>query len=333
MSKVIGAILPIAGAVLGSFIPGIGTAAGAALGGAVGGFAGSEISGGNPFLGAAAGGASGFIGGGGLGSLLGGAGNAAAPITEAGASGAISGAADPIEAISQAMSATGTSTATEAANALGYSSTANMLSAVNPSWVTPGAATGAVQTASGGITGAGGIGAPPTTIGGNATPAAAAQQRSLLNALTTGRSSALGPISSLMSIGSGIYGMSQASQMQDLAKQLAQSGGQYAPGYAAQLNALMKNPSSITSMPGYEAGMDAVTRSMAAQGYQGSGNMATALQKYGGDFFNNQVAQLQGLAQGGAQQTGAAISGLNMANQSASGALAALGYGAAGLGF
>jgi hypothetical protein len=35
-----------------------------------------------------------------------------------------------------------------------------------------------------------------------------------------------------------------------------------------------------------EAGMQAVQRSMAAQGYQGSGNMAAALQKYGMDHYS-----------------------------------------------
>ena len=36
--------------------------------------------------------------------------------------------------------------------------------------------------------------------------------------------------------------------------------------YGQQLQALMANPGSVTGMPGYEAGMEAVRRSMAAQG-------------------------------------------------------------------
>lgn len=81
------AILPVLGAVGGSFIPGIGTAAGAALGGGLGGAAGGAIdkTGIGGILGGAAGGAlGGYMGqGGGLASLLGG-----------GASGAASGATD-----------------------------------------------------------------------------------------------------------------------------------------------------------------------------------------------------------------------------------------------
>ena len=37
-------------------------------------------------------------------------------------------------------------------------------------------------------------------------------------------------------------------------------------GYAKQLQALEADPSSITSTPGYQAGLDAIQRSMAAQG-------------------------------------------------------------------
>jgi len=121
--------------------------------------------------------------------------------------------------------------------------------------------------------------------------------------------------------------------MDDLVNQLKASGGQYSPEYAAMLNNLMKNPSSITSMPGYQAGMDAVERSMAAQGYQGSGNMAAALQAYGGNFFNQQVQQLQQLTSSGAASTAAALQGMTSGNNAASSALGALGYGIKGLGF
>ena len=38
-------------------------------------------------------------------------------------------------------------------------------------------------------------------------------------------------------------------------------------------------------------GLEAVRRSMASQGFQGSGNMMAALQKYGGDFYNQYVGQ------------------------------------------
>lgn len=53
----------------------------------------------------------------------------------------------------------------------------------------------------------------------------------------------------------------------------------------------LPNPGDITGMPGYQAGLEAVRRSMASQGFQGSGNMMAALQKYGGDFYNQYVGQ------------------------------------------
>lgn len=53
----------------------------------------------------------------------------------------------------------------------------------------------------------------------------------------------------------------------------------------------MPTPGDITSVPGYQAGLEAVQRSLAAQGYQGSGNMMAALHKYGGDAYNQYVNQ------------------------------------------
>jgi hypothetical protein len=45
-------------------------------------------------------------------------------------------------------------------------------------------------------------------------------------------------------------------------------------------------------MPGYQAGLEAVQRSMASQGFTGSGNMMAALSKYGGDFYQQQLNNL-----------------------------------------
>ncbi len=73
------AILPVIGAAAGSFIPGIGTAAGMAVGGAAGGALGAGIDGGTPMqalLSGLGGAAGGYVGGGGLGSLGGLAGGA-----------------------------------------------------------------------------------------------------------------------------------------------------------------------------------------------------------------------------------------------------------------
>jgi len=104
----------------------------------------------------------------------------------------------------------------------------------------------------------------------------------------------------MMRLLAGGLGIGQSLQMGNMAKQM-DGMAPYRAQYASQLSGLMNDPSKITSMPGYAAGMEAVQRGMASQGMMGSGNMATALQKYGGDFFNNQVNQLQGLASGNPQ--------------------------------
>lgn len=330
MSKMLGAILPIAGAVIGSIVPGIGTMAGAAIGGAFGA-AGSALQGGS-FSQDLMGGLTGALGGGFAAGMGGGIGQGAAGM---GTSNILSQAGDPIEAISNAMTLTGTSTATDAAQALGFSGTNAMLASANPSWLTPMASLeGRASNLGTALTGGPPSGSFASTINAANSPTTA--MGNLLRGGGTGTAgvaggaSGIGTLSSLLSLGSGAYGLSNAMQMQKLAEQ-ASASTRYAPQYAAQLAQLMQNPSSITSMPGYEAGMTAVERSMAAQGYQGSGNMAAALQQYGGNFFNSQVAQLQSLAN--PSGAGTALSGMGMANEAASSALGALGYGIRGLGF
>lgn len=142
----------------------------------------------------------------------------------------------------------------------------------------------------------------------------------------------------LASLASGISGLSRANQ---LAKQAAalgkradpwgQSGGR---GVAdAQLQGLLKDPNAIYGMPGYQAGLDAVQRKMASQGYLGSGNMMAALQQYGGDFYNNAVKNLGGLSGANTNPgTGAEIEllGTKSANDLASQSMASLGYGMMG---
>jgi uncharacterized protein YccT (UPF0319 family) len=56
--------------------------------------------------------------------------------------------------------------------------------------------------------------------------------------------------------------------------------------------ALQANPSLVSQQPGYQAGLDAVMRSLAAQGYQGSGNMATAVADYGTNAYDKAIQQL-----------------------------------------
>jgi hypothetical protein len=130
---------------------------------------------------------------------------------------------------------------------------------------------------------------------------------------------------------SGLYGMSQASQMRKLAERASQQQDPFAgqrAGYAAELKALESDPSKLFSSPTYKAGEQAVIRSMASQGYLGSGNMATALQEYGGralDTERSRLAQLAG-AQFAPSGGETLIKGTAAANEQASRALASLGY-------
>jgi hypothetical protein len=138
----------------------------------------------------------------------------------------------------------------------------------------------------------------------------------------------------LLTMGSGLYGILSAQQLKKQAAQLAAQADPFAayrPGYAAQLSALEANPSSITSTPGYTAGLQAVERSMGAQGYQGSGNMMAALANYGGNAYQQQVSQLSGLAGANLNPASAgqlALTGSMGASSLTGQGLASLGYGA-----
>lgn len=111
----------------------------------------------------------------------------------------------------------------------------------------------------------------------------------------------LSQLGSGMNIATGIYGMSQAEQMKRLAMAQANKASPWQSGGGGdlatqQLMALISGKTDVSAMPGYKAGEQAVQRSMAAQGYQGSGNMMAALNQFGGKFYNDAVTQLSGLA-------------------------------------
>lgn len=83
-----------------------------------------------------------------------------------------------------------------------------------------------------------------------------------------------------------------------LAQQLINRADPFAPyraGYGQKLQDLEASH-DVTSIPGYQAGLDAVQRAGASQGFTGSGNMMKALQDYGGNFFNQEASRLAGLA-------------------------------------
>lgn len=71
-----------------------------------------------------------------------------------------------------------------------------------------------------------------------------------------------------------------------------------------QLQTLMSDPSKITEMPMYKAGLEAVQRSLGQQGLTGSGNAVLDLSEYGGNFYQQQLATLISIARGGTPEFG-----------------------------
>lgn len=113
--------------------------------------------------------------------------------------------------------------------------------------------------------------------------------------------------------------------------------------YQQQLSDLMKNPSSITSDPGYQfqlkSGLDAVNGAMASAGYLNSGNRMTALQQEGQNFASTSLqnkelflAQLAGANVGSPGEAGSILQQQNALNQQAAGVAGnVLGQGASSL--
>lgn len=145
---------------------------------------------------------------------------------------------------------------------------------------------------------------------------------------------------SLLSVGSGLYGMYQGREMQQMAERafgLSDPFGSQRGQYQEQLSKLMGDPSKIFEEPAYKAaleqGQQAVERRMAAQGFLGSGNMAIELQDHAmgtaNQFFNERVAQLAGLSGAGiGPNFGASLSGFGGGADLQSQGLASIGFGA-----
>lgn len=108
----------------------------------------------------------------------------------------------------------------------------------------------------------------------------------------------------------GISGIAQSRNMQDRARQ-ADPFAQYREQYGQRLQRLAEDPSMIENEPGYQAGLRAVQRSMAAQGYTGSGNMMAAIAKYGQDFYERTANRYAGLAGAGVNPVNAQQLGLS----------------------
>ena len=186
---------------------------------------------------------------------------------------------------------------------------------------------GSASSAFGGVPVVDAVGVPSAGITGPAaTPMDILRRRmQMLGMGGGGAGGTLGMVGGGLNILSGLYGMNAAQQMSQMAQRADPFAG-YRPQYAQQLQQLTMDPSRITSMPGYRAGLQAVQRSMAAQGYQGSGNMMAALSKYGGDFYGQEVNRLATLGGAGISPQ-IALQGQGMAADLTSRGLASLGYG------
>src|SRR5580700_5745402 len=149
-----------------------------------------------------------------------------------------------------------------------------------------------------------------------------------------------GDISTALGLGANIYGISNSiNLMQEAQTAFNQSNpmGAYRPTYAADLLNLIQNPSSVTSLPGYQfqmgQGVQAIDRSAAAPGGTGFGSGAegAALTQFGqglaSNFYNQQVGVLGNLAGAGISPTG-----MTGAINAQGGAASGFGSNIAGLG-
>lgn len=143
-----------------------------------------------------------------------------------------------------------------------------------------------------------------------------------------------------LGLASGIVGINQANQLQQLGKNAITAGdpfGPYRGAAAQQLMSLMADPSQVTKLPGYQfmldQGLQAVGRGDASKGLNRSGNMDVDLLKYGEGYaseaYQQQIQQLSAMA--GVNFPANPGPGLNAVaggTNTLSSALAALGYGA-----
>ena len=143
-----------------------------------------------------------------------------------------------------------------------------------------------------------------------------------------------------MSIGSGLYGMSQAEAMR---KQALLSQNRSTPWQASggmgladqQLQQLMQNPGQVASQdPAYALRIQGAQRAASQYG-QDSGAMSVAGANASTDWYDKRLQQLGGLAGAGVNPAGGqqvSLQGTEAANKLASSSLGSIGYGATSLG-
>jgi hypothetical protein len=108
-----------------------------------------------------------------------------------------------------------------------------------------------------------------------------------------------GIASGVLGVVGSFMGNNQQQQAQQQAVQAADPYAQYRPQAAQQLNSFMNNPNQISAVvnsPVGQAYQDAAARTMAAQGYTGSGNALVAAANAGGQAYQQQFNNLAMLA-------------------------------------
>lgn len=142
-----------------------------------------------------------------------------------------------------------------------------------------------------------------------------------------------------------VYSARQAKKQQKEAQRFAEEQmsamdpfAEHRGEYAARLNALASDPSSIENTALYRARLKAAERAMAAQGYTGSGNALAAAADAGGSVYQQELENLMALS-GAVQGLGARASAYGTAagaagnaNDNYLGALSGLGNSIVGLG-
>jgi len=127
-------------------------------------------------------------------------------------------------------------------------------------------------------------------------------------AATAGATNLLSPKGILSGLND-INAIQQGNQLNQTAQGQQQSLDPLAPNRsnaAQQLLNLQNNPGAITSMPGYQAGLDAMQRQLAAQGLGSSTTGQAQIAAYGQQFYQQQLQQLAALATPSAGATTAA---------------------------
>lgn len=140
-------------------------------------------------------------------------------------------------------------------------------------------------------------------------------------------------------VGAGLYESTEQSGIENKALGMAATTQAEQQQYNNQLMQLMQNPSSFLNSSIFQSslnqGLSGVSRQMAAQGYNGSGNEATALEQYGQTQASGQLLGQEQLLAGlsGLQSSTSTGQSLSVASQAQSQSFSQLGSVLASLGY